>query len=111
MNNRPAMKVCVKAKSEGATRVSLLAAWRKEDGKLSASLDKRVVRVVLLLDDGSKVDIQRGPDGKPTHYIDVFENDAAPVRSSAAKPERTVDDLLGGGSTSAKPFPADDIPF
>jgi hypothetical protein len=124
--NKPAIKVAIKSRSGDGGRVSVCAAWRDDaTGRLRASLDKRVVRMVLVLDDGSKVDVQRGADGKPTHFVDIFENEergAAPQRQQQRSAGgSSLDDLLGGGPRR-DPDPhrdvdvlgdlgADDIPF
>lgn len=121
--NKPAIKVAVKPRSGEGGRISVCAAWRDEaTGRLRASFDKRVARIVIVLDDGAKVDIQRGADGKFGHFVDVFENDAPQGHAAGRAPRpaaasRSVDDLLGDGGGYAGPgdapgsYGGDDIPF
>lgn len=112
--DKPRLKISVKPK-DGGNRISVLAAWEREDGKLNAMLDKRVVELALKLDDGTIVRVMRGADGKPSHWVDVFDEQAstspAPSRggyrdapraprTAAAPPDDAIDDFGG-----------DDIPF
>lgn len=101
---KPRIKVAVKNKESGQ-RVYILAAWDR-DGRLSASLDKRVVELAMKLDDGSIVRVRRGADGKPDHFIDVFDDGA-----SATAPQRAP---RGGGYEAAAPtddFGDEPFPF
>lgn len=102
---KPRIKVAVKNKESGQ-RVYILAAWDR-DGRLSASLDKRVVELAMKLDDGSIVRVKRGADGKPDHFIDVFDDGAG-----GGQPQRTT--RVGGSYEAAAPtdgFGDDDLPF
>lgn len=115
--DKPRIKVAVKPK-DGGTRISVLAAWEREDGKLSASLDKRVVELALKLDDGTIVRVKRGADGKPTHWIDVFDealNAPAPRAAARAQPRAAAGGAapanagwdFGGDDTDDLPFAID----
>ena len=117
--SKPDFKVAIKPKAGDGGRISLVAAWRKDGGKLSASLDRRIVRMVIVMDDGTEVDVIKDADGKFSHYVDMFENDAGGASpKSAARPKAPIasmDDLLGGGGNSGGDGPvdnlSDDIPF
>lgn len=79
MPNRPDFKLVVKAKQRDAKPLTVLAAWRGERG-LSASLDRDVARIVIERTDGSREVIQRAADGKPSHWLNVYEGGAPVVR-------------------------------
>ena len=106
--NKPCLKIAVKPKAGEGGRTSVMAFWRRDNGKLSGDLDRRVKRMVLLLDDGTKVDVQRGADGKLTHFCDCFEGDTAGGRTRSPGNGRapSADDLLGDGGG---PPPIDDF--
>lgn len=67
-----------------------LGAWWVEEGKLRGGWDKRVKRVFVLLDDGTRLDIQKGADGKWSHYLNARNwteaPPSAPKRSAAVEP-------------------------
>lgn len=102
---KPRIKVALKEKGEGTKNVSILAAWDR-DGKLSASLDKRVVELAVKMDDGTIIRVKRTEDGKTTHFVNVFDEglSAAPVARPAPAPASSAFDGDGFGA-------ADDIPF
>jgi hypothetical protein len=112
MPNRPDFKLVIKAKQRDAKPLTVLAAWRGERG-LSASLDRDVARIVIERTDGSREVIQRAADGKPTHWLNVYEGGAAPVpvrhadsvRRSAVGSSAPLLDAAGDGGA------VDDIPF
>jgi len=87
VNSKPKIKVAIKSKAAGAQTISLFAAW-DNDGRLSASLDKRVLELAVKLDDGNIVRVKRGADGKPDHWINVYDNaSSAPTRAAQPAPE------------------------
>lgn len=102
---KPRIKVALKERGEGTKNVSILAAWDR-DGKLSASLDKRVVELAVKFDDGSITRVKRGEDGKTTHFVNVFDEglSASPAARPAPAPASSAFDGDGFGAT-------DDIPF
>lgn len=63
--NRPELKISIKA-TDGGERVSLFAFWRRDNGRLSGSLDRRVKGIRVVMEDGTHVDLRR-VDGKHTH--------------------------------------------
>lgn len=101
MADKPRIKVALKP-VDGGEAVQLLAAWDKEGGKLSASLDRSVEQIAIKLANGTVVRVTRGANGKASHYVNVYDNGSG-----------------GGGSYSApraskKPDPfndGDDMPF
>ena len=96
--DKPAIKIAIKIADEGATTgtVSLGAAWLRGDGTLGGSWDKRITRVAILLDDGTKLDIKRGADGKMPFYFNVYDNREASGGDFKAAPSK------GGGYGAAK---------
>lgn len=109
MPNRPDFKLVIKAKTTREQRdakpLTVLAAWRGERG-LSASLDRDVARIVIERTDGSREVIQRAADGKPTHWLNIYEGAPRPadsVRRSAVGSSAPLLDATAGD--------ADDIPF
>jgi hypothetical protein len=100
---KPRIKVALKAKGEGTKNVSILAAWDR-DGRLSASLDKRVVELAVKMDDGEIIRVKRDADGKTTHFVNVFDEGIGKV--PVPPPASSAFDGGGGG----EPF-GDDIPF
>lgn len=101
MGQRPDLKIALKPRDGGGDRVYLLAFWRRENGKLSGDVDRKVRGLRVFLEGGGHVDIKRGPDGKLTHWIDAFEGDGQPQQSSG---DRHV-----GGREFADD--SDDLPF
>lgn len=69
--NKPEIKIAIKP-VDGGNRVDLFAFWRRDNGKLSGSLDKRIRGVRIVMEDGTKHDLYKR-DGKHTHWIDCFE--------------------------------------
>lgn len=98
--NKPELKIAIKP-VDGGERVSLFAFWRRDNGKLSGSLDRRVKGIRVVLEDGSHVDLRR-VDGKHTHWIDCFEE------SDGGGGPRSGGYSGGGGSRHGDDFPADD---
>lgn len=81
-NKKPKIKVAIKHK-EGGESVGIFAAWERPDGKLSATLDKRIKQAAFQMEDGSVHRITRDRDGKPSHWINVYDSaDGAPTRSA-----------------------------
>lgn len=70
--NKPAIRITCKRRG-GDGRVGLFAFWRRDDGKMSGGMERRVKRIVVLMDDGTKIDIQRTGEKETTHYIDCWE--------------------------------------
>lgn len=109
MPNRPDFKLVVKAKQRDAKPLTVIAAWRGERG-LSASLDRDVARIVIERTDGSREVIQRGQDGRPTHWLNVYEG-------GAPAPSRPADSMRRSAVGSSEPLldattgQSDDIPF
>jgi hypothetical protein len=104
--DKPRIKVALKEKGEGTKNVSILAAWDR-DGKLSASLDKRVVELAVKFEDGTITRVKRNAEGKTTHFVNVFDeglNGQAPAARPAPTPASSAFDGDGFGA-------ADDIPF
>src|SRR5690606_41457019 len=86
---RPELKISIKA-TDGGERVSLFALWRRDNGRLSGSLDRRVKGIRVVMEDGTHVDLRR-VDGKPTHCVDCSgENGGGPRHSGS---------YSGGGGT------------
>lgn len=100
---KPDLNVSIKPVGEG--RRITLGAWWREDGKLKGGWDKRVKRVLVLVDDGRggevRIDVKR-ENGKGTHYLNVWEE-----RGEAAPPKRSAP------ANDAPPpdFGDDDVPF
>lgn len=107
---KPRIKVAVKPKEGGGGRISLLAAWDR-DGKLSASLDKRVVELAAKLDDGTIVRVKRGADGKPDHWIDVFEEGVPRTGAQASQQQRTYAAKLSDVQPPLDDYGDDPLPF
>lgn len=105
MSNRPELKITIKP-VDGGERVSLFAFWRRDNGKLNGSLDRRVRGIRVVLDDGTHVDLRR-VDGKHTHWIDCFEERNDGKREAGGYGQSQRDDFPpdGGG------FDDDEIPF
>lgn len=81
-SNKPKIKVSIKSKN-GSENVSIFAAWVRPDGKLSATLDKKIRQLAVQMEDGSVHRITRDGDGKPSHWINVYDSaDGGPVRST-----------------------------
>lgn len=107
MGQKPDLKVALKPKGEGE-RVYLLAFWRRENGKLSGDIDRKVRGLRVYLEDGSHVDVKRHLDGKLSHWLDAFEDDGAGGQRRPA-PRDTYE-----GRGRAEPrdqFADDDLPF
>lgn len=107
--DKPAIKIAVKSADKNASggSVSLGAAWIRDDGSLGGAWDKRIARVAILLDDGTKLDIKRGADGKMPWYFNVYDNreqGGGGRDAFAAQPSRG-----GGYGAKAAPAPADDF--
>lgn len=109
MANRPRLSVSVKPKDGSGGRISLLAAWDR-DGKLSAQLDRRIVELAVKLETGEIVRVKRGADGKPDHWVDVYENsgEQAP-RSQPPRDERRA--TQRDAFEPSDDFGGDDLPF
>lgn len=84
---RPRIKVVLKAKEENARAVPILAAWDR-DGRLSASLDRSVVELAVRLEDGTIVRCKRGEDGRPTMWVNVYDDGSATNQMHAPTPSR-----------------------
>ncbi len=105
MSGKPDIRIVVKSKSSGQA-INVLAGWKSERG-INCRLDRDVVRLIIEREDGSRVTICRGLDGKETHWINAFSDVASPPR---------------GDSRGARPAPRqpprqaelphdDDVPF
>lgn len=100
--DKPRIRVAIKPK-DGGERISLIAAWQRDDGKLSATLDRRIVELAVKLDDGSIVRVKRGADGKASHWIDVFDNAAQSSPRHESRKQETQEAFADFGD--------DDVPF
>ena|SRR5690606_8671835 len=107
---RPELKIAIKD-VDGGDRTYLLAFWRRDNGRLSGSLDSKVKGIVVHLEDGTKIAVHR-KDGKHTHWIDAFEE------RGDDRAERQSRGGNGGGRRnerddyySTDDFGSDDIPF
>jgi hypothetical protein len=96
--DKPKIKVSIKPMTTGAKDVPLFAAWDK-GGRLSASLDRKIVELAVKLDDGSIVRVKRKEDGWPDHYINIYDNSQTSPAPRAAKVQAQSDD-----DTSDLPF-------
>jgi hypothetical protein len=101
---KPDLSVSIKPAGEGK-RVSL-GAWWREDGRLKGGWDKRVRRVYVLLDDGKggevRVDVRK--EGKWSHYLNAWEEGAAPTQAPSSSEPRPETRVYEGDD-------GDDIPF
>lgn len=109
MSQRPAISIAIKPVGGGKEdRIYTLAGWER-DGKVSSlQLDKRVKAMKLQLEDGSVVVIQRGADGKCSHYFDLFDNrerESSPRPREQTRREVARDDDFGGGDFGDDPLP------
>ncbi len=107
---RPELKIVIKDVETGE-RVDLFACWRRDNGRLSGALDRRIKGMRIVLEDGTKVDLYRRPDGKHTHYIDAYEERSAPTPD--ARDRAGSRSQYGRGREEPPPddFGEDDIPF
>ena len=69
--DKPRFKVVLKRKA-GIEKVDLIAIWDNK-GKLSATLSRSIVELALKLENGAIVRVKHGADGKPDHWINVYE--------------------------------------
>lgn len=102
--DKPRIKVALKERGEGHKNVSILAAWDR-DGKLSASLDKKVVELAVKMDDGTIIRVKRDAEGKTTHFVNVFDDGV--TQSAPAVRSAPASSAYAGGDD----FATDDIPF
>jgi len=98
MADKPRIKVSAKHK-DGGESISLFAAWDKDDGKLSATMDKRIAQAAFKMEDGTILRITRDDAGKPSHWINIYDDGptgSRPAqRSSYSAPRRaSADDDL-----------------
>lgn len=118
---KPDLKIALKPKDGGGDRVYFMAFWRRENGKLSGDVDRKLRGMRLFMEDGSHVDVKRGADGKLSHWLDVFEGDAMPQQgrsrqASASNNDgawagRGGNDDLGSDDLVSNDFGDDQIPF
>jgi hypothetical protein len=73
MADKPRIKVSAKHK-DGGESISLFAAWDKDDGKLSATMDKRIAQAAFKMEDGTILRITRDDAGKPSHWINIYDD-------------------------------------
>ena len=97
MADKPRIKVALKP-VDGGEAVQLLAAWDKEGGKLSASLDRSVEQIAIKLSNGTVVRVTRGANGKASHYVNVYDNGSgggfqAPRAAKKTDPFNDGDDM------------------
>jgi hypothetical protein len=95
--NKPEVKVAIKS-VDGGNRVDLFAFWRRDNGKLSGSMDRKVRGIRVYLEDGTHQDLKRIDGNKHSHWIDCYEE-----RPPAPDMER------GAPSGGSDDFPPDDF--
>ena len=100
MADKPRIKVAVKL-VDGGEAVQLIAAWDKDGGRLSASIDRDIKAIAIQKADGTVHRLTRGANGKWSHYVNVYDNGASgggfqAPRAAAKRPD---------------PFTDDDMPF
>lgn len=86
---KPELKIAIKD-VDGGDRTYLLAFWRRDNGKLSGSLDSKVKGIVVVLEDGTKINVYR-KDGKHTHWIDAFEEGSGGARAERHDPQPSAE--------------------
>lgn len=107
---KPALKVSIKAKDQGAQSVSLFAFWPGENGSLRGRLDRRVVELAAKLEDGSIVRIKRAQDGRESMWINAYLSDVpAPAPQPRPAPQRATAPLFDAGPDGG--LDPDDMPF
>jgi hypothetical protein len=82
--NKPEVKIAIKG-VDGGNRVDLFAFWRRDNGKLSGALDRRVKGIRVYLEDGTHQDLRRTEGNRHSHWIDCYE-DGPPVPRDVAPP-------------------------
>ena len=100
MADKPRIKVALKP-VDGGEAVQLLAAWDKEGGKLSASLDRNVKQIAIQMQDGTVHRVTRGANGKASHYVNVYDNGSSGGGFHAPRASKKPDPFNDG----------DDMPF
>lgn len=98
MADKPRIKIAVKP-VDGGEATQLIAAWDKEGGKLSASIDRDIKAIAIQKQDGSVVRLTRGANGKWSHWVNVYDNGSS-GGFQAPRASKKVD-----------PFNDDDMPF
>ena len=97
MADKPRIKVSLKHK-DGGESLSIFAAWDKDDGKLSATMDKRISQIAIKMEDGTVHRVTRDDSGKPSHWVNIYDDGptgSRPAqRSSYSAPRRGSDDDL-----------------
>ena len=92
MSNKPEIKIAIKPTEGGGSRVDLFAFWRRDNGKLSGALDRRVKGIRVYLEDGTQQTLRRIDGNKHSHWIDCYE-DAPPPPRDARPPSGGRDDF------------------
>jgi hypothetical protein len=103
--SKPSAKLAIKS-VDGGERTYIAAAWRRDDGRMGGmKLDRKVKQLAVQMEDGTIHRVKVGPDGKASHFIDLFLEDEAPsgARPSTRQAEPPPFDDGGGFG--------DDLPF
>lgn len=103
--NKPEVKVAIKG-VDGGNRVDLFAFWRRDNGRLSGALDRRVKGIRVYTEDGKYHDVKRIDGNKHTHWIDCYEErPSVPDLDARRPPNDELPPDAGGDDWGS------DIPF
>jgi hypothetical protein len=106
---KPEIKVYIKPsnREEKGGTITLAAYWRRDNGQLQGGMDKRIVKMRLLLDDGTQVLVDNSKDSR-SHYCDVWEERPERGQRPSGNREHTP---RAPANAPADNFNDDDCPF
>jgi len=103
--SKPSAKLAIKS-TDGGERTYIAAAWRRDDGRMGGmKLDRKVKQLAVQMEDGTIHRVKVGPDGKASHFIDLFLEDEAPAGRPSTRQQSAQ------GLDGPDDFGGDDLPF